>query len=108
MHINFTGHNIEVTQALRTFTQEKLGKLEHHFEKIMQINIVFNIEKLAQIAEGTVFLGKNEVHAHASSEDLYTSIDELIDKLDRLLNKHKGKGLEKIKEKMKKKQEEEE
>jgi putative sigma-54 modulation protein len=100
MQINFTGHNLEVTPALRSFAEEKLSKLEHHFDNIMKINIVFNVEKLMQIAEGTIFIAKNEVHAHAQSESMYASIDELVDKLDRQLMTHKGKIQEKIKEKM--------
>jgi putative sigma-54 modulation protein len=102
MQIQFTGHNVEVTPALRSFTEEKLGKLEHHFDQIMQINIVFNVEKLLQIVEGTIFIAKNEIYAHAESENMYTSIDQLVDKLDSQLSKQKGKKQEKIKEKMRK------
>ena len=100
MQINFTGHNVNVTEALRSFTEEKFAKLEHHFENILKINIVFNVEKLLQIAEGTVFVTKHELHAHAASENMYTSIDELVAKLDRQLMTHKGKIQEKTKEKM--------
>ena len=102
MQIQFTGHNMDITPALRSFTEEKLSKLEHHFDKIMQINIVFNVEKLLQIVEGTIFIAKNEIYAHAESESMYTSIDQLIDKLDSQLIKQKGKKQEKIKEKMRK------
>lgn len=106
MQIQFTGHNMDVTGALRSFTEEKLGKLEHHFDRIMQINIVFNVEKLLQIVEGTIFIAKNEIYAHAESENMYTSIDQLIDKLDSQLSKQKGKKQERIKEKMRKSQSE--
>lgn len=91
MQISFTGHNVDVTPALRSFTEDKFGKLERHFDKITAINVVFNVEKLAQIAEATVFIAKNELHARAESENMYTAIDELMDKLDRQLIKHKEK-----------------
>jgi putative sigma-54 modulation protein len=91
MQIHFTGHQIEVTQALKQFTEEKLNKLERHFDKITSIHIVFDVQKLRQIAEATVFISKGEVHAHAESEDMYTAIDLLVDKLDRQLIKHKEK-----------------
>lgn len=91
MQINFTGHNVDVTAALRSFTEDKFGKLERHFDKITAINVVFNVEKLAQIAEATVFIAKSELHARAESENMYTAIDELMDKLDRQLIKHKEK-----------------
>lgn len=93
MQINFTGHRLEVTPALRSFTQEKLNKLEHHFDKITAINVVFDVEKLRQIAEATILISKGEVHASSESENMYTAIDALVDKLDSQLLKHKRKKL---------------
>ncbi len=91
MQINFTGHRMEVTQALKSFTQEKFDKLERHFDKITAINVIFDVEKLRQIAEATILVAKGEVHASSESEDMYTAIDSLVDKLDRQLIKHKEK-----------------
>jgi putative sigma-54 modulation protein len=92
MQIHFKGHNVDVTPALKSFTEDKFGKLEHHFDKITGINVVFNVEKLEQIAEATVFIAKNELHASAKSENMYTAIDELMAKLDRQLIKYKEKN----------------
>ncbi len=91
MQINFTGHKLEVTPALRAFAQEKFDKLERHFDKITAINVVFDVEKLRQIAEATILVAKGELHASSESEDMYTAIDILVDKLDRQLIKHKEK-----------------
>ncbi len=93
MQINFTGHRMEVTPALKTFTQEKFDKLERHFEKITSINVIFDVEKLRKIAEATILIAKGELHASSESEDMYTAIDILVDKLDRQLIKHKEKML---------------
>lgn len=91
MQINFTGHHIEVTPALREFAEGKFEKILRHFDKIGSINVVFEVDKLRHIAEATIHVAKNEFHAHADSEDLYSAIDLLIDKLDRQLKKHKEK-----------------
>lgn len=91
MQINITGHRLDVTPAIRAFTEEKFDKLERHFDQITSINVVFDVEKLRQIAEATVFVAKGELHASSESEDLYAAIDTLIDKLDRQLIKHKEK-----------------
>ncbi|KTC78115.1 ribosome hibernation promoting factor [Legionella brunensis] len=91
MQISFTGHNVEVTPALRAFTADKFNKLERHFDRITSIHVVFDIEKLSQIAEATIQVAKGELHARAESEDMYAAIDALIDKLDRQLIKHKEK-----------------
>ncbi|KTD40074.1 ribosome hibernation promoting factor [Legionella parisiensis] len=92
MQINITGHHIDVTPALRAFTEEKLDKLERHFDQIKSINVVLNVEKLRQIAEATIHVTKGELHASSESEDLYAAIDTLIDKLERQLTKHKEKN----------------
>ena len=91
MQINIKGHRMEVTDALKAFTQEKFHKLERHFDKITAINVIFDVEKLRQIAEATILVSKGEIHASAESEDMYTAIDILVDKLDRQLIKHKEK-----------------
>ncbi|KTD17357.1 ribosome hibernation-promoting factor, HPF/YfiA family [Legionella jordanis] len=91
MQISFTGHNVEVTPALKAFTVEKFNKLERHFDRITSIHVVFDIEKLSQIAEASIQVAKGELHARAESDDMYSAIDALIDKLDRQLIKHKEK-----------------
>lgn len=91
MQIQFTGHNLEITPALKSFTVEKFNKLERHFDNINSIHVVFDIQKLSQIAEATIHINKGEVHAKAESDDLYAAIDVLIDKLNRQLLKHKEK-----------------
>ncbi|MGL6028695.1 MAG: ribosome hibernation-promoting factor, HPF/YfiA family [Legionella sp.] len=93
MQINITGHRMDVTPSLRAFTEEKFERLERHFDHITAINVVFDVEKLRQIAEATILISKGEVHASAETEDMYASIDELVDKLNRQLMKHKEKLL---------------
>tara|TARA_B100000949_G_C14021988_1_gene341690 strand:+ start:290 stop:586 length:297 start_codon:yes stop_codon:yes gene_type:complete len=91
LQINFTGHRMDLTPALVSFTQQKFDKLERHFDKITSINVVFDVEKLRQIAEATVLVSQGELHARSESEDMYASVDGLVDKLDRQLKKHKEK-----------------
>ncbi len=93
MQINITGHRMDVTPAIRAFTEEKFQKLERHFDHITAIHVVYDVEKLRQIAEATVFVAKGELHASSESEDLYAAIDMLVDKLNRQVIKHKEKIL---------------
>jgi putative sigma-54 modulation protein len=91
MQINFTGHHLEVTDALKAFTEEKLHKLERHFDRITAIHVTFNVEKLRQVVEATVLIVKGDLYASAESDSMYTAVDELIGKLDKQLIKHKEK-----------------
>lgn len=92
MKINFTGHGIDVTQALQQFTTEKLNKLEKHFSRITSIHVTFHVEKHTQIAEATILVHKNELHARAESDIMYTAVDLLVGKLDKQLIKYKEKS----------------
>ncbi|MCH2056875.1 MAG: ribosome hibernation promoting factor [Thalassotalea sp.] len=91
MQINLSGHHVEVTDSLRDFVNTKFAKLERHFDHINNVYVVLTVEKLNQIAEATVHLNGSEVHASAQNQDMYASIDSLIDKLDRQILKYKGK-----------------
>ncbi|MGQ3888007.1 ribosome hibernation-promoting factor, HPF/YfiA family [Legionella sp. CNM-1927-20] len=91
MQINFTGHQMDITPALKSYTEGKFSKLTHHFDNITAINVVFNIEKLAQIAEATIHVAKGTFHARAEHDDMYVAINELVEKLDQQLIKHKEK-----------------
>ena len=91
MQINLTGHHVDVTDSLRDYVNGKFEKLERHFEHINNVHVVLTVEKLNQIAESTVHLSGSEVHAKAEHNDMYASIDALIDKLDRQILKYKGK-----------------
>lgn len=91
MQINLSGHHVEITDSLRDFINTKFAKLERHFDHINNVYVVLTVEKLKQIAEATVHLNGTEVHASADNQDMYASIDSMIDKLDRQILKYKGK-----------------
>lgn len=91
MQINFTGHNVEVTPALKAFTQEKFTKLERHYDKIISVHVTFDVEKLEQIVEANILVDKGDIFAKAKSDDMYNAIVSLVEKLIRQLEKHKQK-----------------
>ncbi|MDG1732046.1 MAG: ribosome hibernation promoting factor [Thalassotalea sp.] len=91
MQINLSGHHVEVTPPMRAYVESKLQKLERHFDHINNVYVVLKVEKLKQIAEATLHVNAGEIFASADSEDMYASIDGLIDKLDRQVIKHKDK-----------------
>ena len=87
--IQITGHNIEITQTLNDFVDNKFNRLLKHSKKITRIHVILNVEKLRQIAEATLHIPNSEVYAKVESEDMYKSIDGLIDKLINQLDKYK-------------------
>ena len=91
MQLNLTGHHVDITDSLRDYVNEKLAKLERHFENMTQVNVVLTVEKQQQRAEASVSVAKGHLFADATTENMYAAIDALIDKLDRQLIKHKEK-----------------
>jgi putative sigma-54 modulation protein len=91
MQLSITGHHIEVTEALKNYVTEKFGRLARHFDQVMDVHVILEVEKLAQKAEATVQVNGAKLFAEETQEDLYAAIDGLIDKLDRQVLKHKDK-----------------
>ena len=96
MKIITNGRNIELTDAIKTAVVEKLSRLEKHYDFIQEIHVILSVEKNprihdAQIAEATVHVPGQVLHLETAHESLYASIDELVDKIERSLKKHKTK-----------------
>lgn len=93
MQIYLTGRNLEVTEALRRYAEEKVGKLHKYLEKITSAHIVLSLQKYRQIAEVTLRVRDLTIRGEESTEDLYSSIDLVVEKLERQLQTYKGKIL---------------
>lgn len=91
MNLSVTGHHVEVTDALKDYVEDKMNRLERHFDSVTDIHVILSVEKLRQQAEATIDLAGAKIHAQAEDEDMYAAIDGLIDKLDRQVLKHKEK-----------------
>jgi putative sigma-54 modulation protein len=91
MQVNLTGHHVDITDALRAYVDEKIAKLERHFDHVTNVHVILSIEKLNRKAEATVHIAGADIFADSVHEDMYAAIDGLIDKLDRQLLRHKEK-----------------
>jgi putative sigma-54 modulation protein len=92
------GRNIELTAAIKEVLFEKTERVFSHFDFIQTLDIHLSVHKNprisdAHIAEALVHVNGGLVKVEARSEDLYASIDVLVDKLMRSLTKYKAKNL---------------
>ena len=97
MQITITGHQLDITEALREYINGKFAKLERHFDKITNIRVTLGVEKVKQKIDATLLIAGGEIIANAEHDDMYAAIDLLVDKLDRQLIKHKEKQLDRQK-----------
>ena len=91
MKLNFTGRNIDVTEALKNITIKKLGRLEKFFKKELEASVNYSVEKNRKIIEVTINLPGTLLRAEESSDDMYASIDRAVDVLEGQIRKYKTK-----------------
>ena len=91
MQLNLTGHHIEITDSLRQYVNEKVERIERHFDKVTNTHVILTVENVRHKAEATIHMSGNNIFAENTQDDMYAAIDGLIDKLDRQVKKHKEK-----------------
>lgn len=91
MQITVSGQQVLVSDPLRDYASEKIGRLQKHFDNMTTSNVVLHVEKNRHKAEGTIHAKGATLHANATGADMYAAIDALADKLDRQVLKHKEK-----------------
>jgi putative sigma-54 modulation protein len=91
MQVSLSGHHVEITESMRNYVNEKVGRLDRHFDQALDIHIILTVEKLRHKAEATLHVSGSNLHADDVQEDMYAAIDGLVDKLDRQGKRHKEK-----------------
>ena len=99
MRLQVKGRNVEVSQQIRSYAEEKLGKLERQLPDPTRVELELAVENNPsiagnQIAEATVWTKGPVLRAKESSADMKASIDQLVDKLERQVKRYKGKRRE--------------
>jgi putative sigma-54 modulation protein len=92
MNLTLTGHHVEITPAMRDYVTTKMNKVIRHFDNVIDVTVILSVEKLKQKAEVSVRVRGKDIFVETDSADMYASIDNLADKLDRQLLKHKEKN----------------
>jgi putative sigma-54 modulation protein len=91
MNVKISGRHMEMTDALKSYVEAGLFKLRHHFDKMIDADVVFTIEKHRHIAEINLHANGIRIHGKESSSDMYASVDAVLAKLDRQVRKYKDR-----------------
>ena len=96
MNLTISGHHLEVTPALRGYVTTKLDRIARHFDQVVDIKVLLTVDnmkekELRQRAECNIRVKGRDLFAECSHADLYAAVDELADKLDRQVGRHKDK-----------------
>ena len=102
MEISLTFRHMDPSTELRSYVEEKVYKVKKYFQSPVEAHIILRIEKFRQIADITVSVDGNKIKAVDESDDMYSSVDQAMDKIEeqlrRLMSRKKEYRLENIKE----------
>jgi putative sigma-54 modulation protein len=96
VRLQVKGKNVEVTDSLKDYALQKLGKLEKHLNDAARLELELQVEKNPsisqnQVAEATVWTKGPVLRARESSTDMKASIDQLVEKLERQARRYRDK-----------------
>lgn len=83
MNISITFRHLEATDSIKAYASDKTGKLQKFLRQPMTAKVTLSLDKHEQGAEVRVSSGSEHYEAHETSDDMYVSIDRVIDKLER-------------------------
>ena len=96
MRLQVKGRNLEISEQIRTYAEEKLGKLDRLVNDPTRVELELAVEKNPSIAdnhvaEATVWTKGPVLRAREASGDMKASIDQLVDKLERQVKRYREK-----------------
>jgi putative sigma-54 modulation protein len=92
MEVTYTFRNVESSEGVKTYAKDKLGKLQKYVRSALAIDCVLSHERHLYKVEMTVHSDAGRLHGIHESEDMYASIDLVVDKLDRQLRDHSDRN----------------
>jgi putative sigma-54 modulation protein len=96
MNINYNGRHIELTESLKLYIRDKISRLQKFHDGIRRADVVLTVEKNRSIedsqrVEVTLFLNGSLIRSEEASISMYSSIDLVVEKLERRIKKFKTK-----------------
>jgi len=101
MHVIVQGHKIDVSGPLREYAEKKVGKLDEFFGNIQKAEVTLEVRNnddqfRNNVAEVTVWTAGKIVRATDGASDMYAAIDQVFQKLERQIEKHKEKMVHEV------------
>jgi len=90
MNVSITFRHMDASEAIKKHAAAKLSKLQKFLRQPMTAKVTISVDKLKHVAEARISSGGAHLEAKESSDDMYTSIDRMIEKLDRQIRVTKG------------------
>ncbi len=91
MNTRISGRHLEVTDAIKAYIENALGKVTAHFDKVIDADVILSVEKHRQIAEVNLHANGVRINGREESPDMYASVDAVMEKVERQVRKFKDR-----------------
>lgn len=90
-NVMVVGRHVHVTEGMKQHAVDRITRLEHVGQRIIDVHVTMDIQKLSHSVELLMKYGHTIIRSHATTTDMYASIDQAVDKLSKQLRKYKKK-----------------
>ena len=91
MDIAVTFRHIEPTDSLKTYAEEKLSKIDKYFDFPIEAHVVLEVQKFRRLADVTLSVNGVMIKAVEETEDMYSAIDQVMDKIEKQVRRYREK-----------------
>jgi putative sigma-54 modulation protein len=91
MEITVTFRHTDPIESLKNYAEEKISKIKKYIDVPLDAHIVLSVEKFRHIADVTLSLNGTRIKAVEETSDMYSAIDQVMDKVENQVKKHLGK-----------------
>jgi putative sigma-54 modulation protein len=90
MNITVSFRQMDGTEAVKRHAQDKIAKLQKFLRQAMKAQVTLSVEGKEHVADVSISAGSTRIRGTERSEDMYASIDLVVDKLERQIRSLKG------------------
>jgi len=96
VNIQVRGRNVEVTEALKDYIAKRVGKVEKYLDNIREAQVTLAVERGFHRVEVTIPVNGIILRGEESTPDMYASVDLVVEKLEKQVQKHKGRLIKRL------------
>ncbi len=91
MEIAVTFRHMQPTESLKTYAEEKVSKIKKYLDFPLEAHVVLSVEKFRHIADVTLSINGTWIKGIEETDDMYSAIDQVMDKLEKQVKKYRSK-----------------